>query len=279
MDQFSVSNMEQIFARLVDLGTVFGVKLLAAIVVLVLGRWVAMVLRNFLEKSMRRTDVDETLISFTANLAYIALFAFVIIAALAQLGIQTTSFIAILGAAGLAIGLALQGSLANFAAGVLMLLFKPFKVGDYIEGGSTAGTVKEIQIFNTILLTPDNKTVIVPNAKMTGDKIVNYAAQGTRRVDMVFGISYDSDIDKAKQILHELLKNDSRILPDPAPMVVVLELADSSVNIACRPWVNASDYWTFYFDMMEGVKKQFDANGISIPFPQRDVHMYQEQAA
>ncbi|MCF8111883.1 MAG: mechanosensitive ion channel [Desulfobacteraceae bacterium] len=271
--------MEQIFARLVDLGTVFGVKLLAAIVVLVLGRWVAMVLRNFLEKSMRRTDVDETLISFTANLAYIALFAFVIIAALAQLGIQTTSFIAILGAAGLAIGLALQGSLANFAAGVLMLLFKPFKVGDYIEGGSTAGTVKEIQIFNTILLTPDNKTVIVPNAKMTGDKIVNYAAQGTRRVDMVFGISYDSDIDKAKQILHELLKNDSRILPDPAPMVVVLELADSSVNIACRPWVNASDYWTFYFDMMEGVKKQFDANGISIPFPQRDVHMYQEQAA
>ncbi|MFP4451833.1 MAG: mechanosensitive ion channel family protein [Desulfobacterales bacterium] len=278
MDRFSVSNMEQIFARLTDLGTVFGVKLLAAVVVLVLGRWVAIMLRNFLEKSMRRTNVDETLISFSANLAYIALFVFVIIAALAQLGIQTTSFIAILGAAGLAIGLALQGSLANFAAGVLMLLFKPFKVGDYIEGGSTAGTVKEIQIFNTILLTPDNKTVIVPNAQMTGDKIVNYATQGTRRVDMVFGISYDSDIDRAKQVLHELLNNDSRILSEPAPMVVVLELADSSVNIACRPWVNASDYWNFYFDMTEAVKKQFDANGISIPFPQRDVHMYQKQA-
>ncbi|MFW6272115.1 MAG: mechanosensitive ion channel family protein [Desulfosalsimonas sp.] len=278
MDRFSVSNMEQIFARLTDLGTVFGVKLLAAVVVLVLGRWVAIMLRNFLEKSMRRTNVDETLISFSANLAYIALFVFVIIAALAQLGIQTTSFIAILGAAGLAIGLALQGSLANFAAGVLMLLFKPFKVGDYIEGGSTAGTVKEIQIFNTILLTPDNKTVIVPNAQMTGDKIVNYAAQGTRRVDMVFGISYDSDIDRAKQVLHELLNNDSRILSEPAPMVVVLELADSSVNIACRPWVNASEYWNFYFDMTEAVKKQFDANGISIPFPQRDVHMYQKQA-
>ncbi len=275
MNDFTVSGLEQMFARLMDMGVVFGMKLLAAIVVFVLGRWVAILLRNFIEKSMRRTNVDETLISFTANLSYIALFAFVIIAALSQLGIQTTSFIAVLGAAGLAIGLALQGSLANFAAGVLMLLFRPFKVNDYIEGGGTAGTVKEIEIFNTILLTPDNKTVIVPNAKMTGDKIVNYAKQGTRRVDMVFGIAYDSDIDKAKQILWDLLKNDSRILPDPEPMVVVLELADSSVNIACRPWVNAGDYWNFYFEMTEAVKKQFDANGISIPFPQRDVHLYQ----
>jgi len=275
MNDFTVSGLEQMLARLMDLGVVFGMKLLAAIVVLVLGRWVAILLRNFIEKSMRRTNVDETLISFTANLAYIALFAFVIIAALAQLGIQTTSFIAVLGAAGLAIGLALQGSLANFAAGVLMLLFRPFKVNDYIEGGGTAGTVKEIEIFNTILLTPDNKTVIVPNAKMTSDKIVNYAKQGTRRVDMVFGIAYDSDIDKAKQILWDLLKNDSRILPDPEPMVVVLELADSSVKIACRPWVNAGDYWSFYFEMTEAVKKQFDASGISIPFPQRDVHLYQ----
>ncbi|MFW5908133.1 MAG: mechanosensitive ion channel family protein [Desulfosalsimonas sp.] len=279
MDQFSVGSLEQIYTRLIELGTVFGIKLLAAIVVLVLGRWVALVLRNFLEKTMRRTDVDETLISFTANLAYIALFAFVIIAALAQLGIQTTSFIAILGAAGLAVGLALQGSLSNFAAGVLMLLFKPFKVGDYIEGGGTAGTVKEIQIFNTILLTPDNKTVIVPNAKMTGDKIVNYGAQGTRRVDMVFGISYESDIDKAKNILRELLEKDERILREPAPVIAVLELADSSVNIACRPWVNAADYWSFYFDMTENVKKQFDAGGIIIPFPQRDIHMYSEKAA
>lgn len=279
MEQFSMSGLEQIMARLMDLGLIFGMKILAALAVFVLGRWVAIFLRNLLEKSMRRTKVDETLITFTTNLTYIALFAFVVIAALAQLGIQTTSFIALLGAAGLAIGLALQGSLANFAAGVLMILFRPFKVGDYIEGGGTAGTVKEIQIFNTILLTPDNKTVIVPNATMTGDKIVNYASQGTRRVDMVFGIAYDSDIDKAKNILWDLLKNDSRILSAPEPVIAVLELADSSVNIACRPWVNAGDYWTFYFDMTENVKKQFDANGISIPFPQRDVHMYQQKAA
>ena len=278
MDQLSVSNLEQIIDKITELGTVFGVKLLAAIVVFVLGRWLAIFLRNFLEKAMKRTDVDPTLISFSTNLAYVAMFAFVLIAALAQLGIQTTSFIAILGAAGLAIGLALQGSLANFAAGVLMLLFRPFKVDDYIEGGGTAGTVKEIQIFNTILLSPDNKTIIVPNSSMTGNNIVNYARQGTRRVDMVFGIAYDSAIDAAKDILWDILKNDSRVLPAPEPKVAVLELADSSVNIACRPWVNAADYWDFYFDMMETVKKRFDEGGITIPFPQRDVHVYGSEA-
>jgi len=278
MDQITVSNLEQIIDKITELGTVFGVKLLAAIVVFVLGRWLAMFLRNFLEKAMKRTDVDPTLISFSTNLAYVAMFAFVLIAALAQLGIQTTSFIAILGAAGLAIGLALQGSLANFAAGVLMLLFRPFKVDDYIEGGGTAGTVKEIQIFNTILLSPDNKTIIVPNSSMTGNNIINYARQGTRRVDMVFGIAYDSDIDTAKDILWDILKNDSRVLSEPEPKVAVLELADSSVNIVCRPWVNAADYWDFYFDMMETVKKRFDAGGITIPFPQRDVHVYGSEA-
>ena len=278
MDQLSVSNLEQIINKITELGTVFGVKLLAAIVVFVLGRWLAIFLRNFLEKTMKRTDVDPTLISFSTNLAYVAMFAFVLIAALAQLGIQTTSFIAILGAAGLAIGLALQGSLANFAAGVLMLLFRPFKVDDYIEGGGTAGTVQEIQIFNTILLSPDNKTIIVPNSSMTGNNIVNYARQGTRRVDMVFGIAYDSAIDAAKDILWDILKNDSRVLPAPEPKVAILELADSSVNIACRPWVNAADYWDFYFDMMEAVKKRFDEGGITIPFPQRDVHVYGSEA-
>ena len=277
MNAFDVSSLEQVIAKVTELGTIFGVKLLAAIVVFVLGRWLAIFLRNFLEKTMKRTDVDPTLIAFSTNLAYVAMFAFVIIAAMAQLGIQTTSFIAILGAAGLAIGLALQGSLANFAAGVLMLLFRPFKVDDYIEGGGTAGTVKEIQIFNTILISPDNKTIIVPNAKMTSDKIVNYAQQGTRRVDMTFGIAYDSDIDHAKNILWDILNNDPRILPEPKPMVVVLALADSSVNIACRPWLNAADYWDFYFDMMETVKKRFDAGGITIPFPQRDVHVYSSQ--
>ncbi len=274
MDSLNIDNLEQIIAKLTELGTVFGVKLLAAIVVFVLGRWIAIFLRNLLEKSMKRTDVDPTLISFSTNLAYVAMFAFVIIAAIAQLGIQTTSFIAILGAAGLAIGLALQGSLANFAAGVLMLLFRPFKVDDYIEGGGTAGTVKEIQIFNTILISPDNKTIIVPNAKMTSDKIVNYAQAGTRRVDMTFGIGYDADINAAKDILWDILKNEKRVLQDPEPKVAVIELADSSVNIVCRPWVKAADYWDFYFDMMETVKKRFDEGGITIPFPQRDVHVY-----
>ncbi len=275
MESLNIGNLEQIIAKVTELGTVFGLKLLAAIVVLVVGRWVAIVLRSFLEKSMMRTQVDQTLVSFTTNLAYIAMIAFVIIAALAQLGIQTTSFIAILGAAGLAIGLALQGSLANFAAGVLMLLFRPFRVDDYIEAGGTAGTVKEIQIFNTILVSPDNKTIIVPNAKMTGDKIVNYARQGTRRVDLVFGIGYDSDIDAAKTILWDILENDKRVLSAPEAKVAVLELADSSVNIACRPWVNAEDYWDFYFDALETVKKRFDAGNITIPFPQRDVHVYE----
>jgi small conductance mechanosensitive channel len=279
MEQFSLNGLEQMFAKVLDLGVVFGLKILAALAVFIIGRWVAIALRNFLERSMHKTKVDQTLITFTTNLAYIAMFAFVVIAALAQLGIQTTSFIAILGAAGLAIGLALQGSLSNFAAGVIMILFRPFKVGDYIEGGGTAGTVKEIQIFNTILVSPDNKTIIVPNAAMTSDKIVNYAAQGTRRVDMVFGIGYESDIDKAKEILWDLLKKDSRVMTVPEPMVVVSELADSSVNIACRPWVKADDYWTFYFDMNENVKKQFDANGISIPFPQRDVHIFEQKNA
>jgi small conductance mechanosensitive channel len=222
---------------------------------------------------MLRAKVDHTLISFTTNLVYFGLMAFVVIAALSKLGIQTTSFVAIIGAAGLAIGLALQGSLSNFAAGVILIMFRPFKSGDYIEGGGVAGSVKEIQIFTTILTTPDNKTIIVPNSKLTGDNIVNYATQGTRRLDMVFSIGYNDDIDKAKEVLNQIVKNDSRLLANPAPKIAVLEHADSSINIVCRPWVKADDYWDVYFDMMETVKKAFDKEGISIPFPQTDIHI------
>lgn len=264
-------------AKVYGLLTVYGLKVVAAIVIFIVGRWVALGLAKIIKRVMIRSKVDETLVSFVRNLSYVALLAFVIIAALNQLGIQTASFIAVLGAAGLAIGLALQGSLANFAAGVLMIIFKPFKVGDYIEGAGTAGTVEKIEIFTTQLKTPDNKTVIVPNSKITGDNIINYTVKGTRRVDLVFGIGYGDDIDKARSIIKEIIGKDERVMKEPEPMIVLSELADSSVNLTVRVWTTVNDYWPFYFDTTETVKKQFDAQGVSIPFPQRDVHIYEHK--
>ena len=257
-----------------ELLTVFGMRIITAIIILVVGRWAALAVAKLIKKAMSKSNVDPTLVSFVRNLTYVALLSFVIIAALNRLGIQTASFIAIIGAAGLAIGLALQGSLANFAAGVLMLIFKPFKVGDYIEGAGTAGTVENIEIFTTQLKTPDNKTIIIPNAKITGDNITNYTTKGTRRVDFVFGIGYGDDIDKARSILTGIIDADERVLKDPLPLIAVSELGDSSVNFAVRAWTSGKDYWPFYFDTTEKVKKQFDEQGISIPFPQRDVHIY-----
>ena len=263
-----------ILPKVYELLTVYGLRVVAAVAIFIIGRWVAKGIRKFIRNMMTRSNVDPTLISFVVNLAYVALLAFVIIAALNQLGIQTASFIAILGAAGLAIGLALQGSLSNFAAGVLMIIFRPFKVGDLIEGAGVTGAVEEIQIFNTQLKTPDNKTIIVPNSKLTADNIINYTAKGTRRVDMVFGIGYEDDIDKARGIILDVLTQDERVLEDPSAVVVLSELADSSVNFSARAWANADDYWNVYFDTTETVKKRFDAEDISIPFPQRDVHVY-----
>lgn len=269
--------MENLIEKVLELLTVYGLKVLAAIVVFIIGRWVAKGLRNLARRVMEKKGVDPTLISFVVNLTYIALLVFVIIAALGQLGIQTTSFIAIIGAAGLAIGLALQGSLSNFAAGFLMIIFRPFKVDDFIEGAGTAGTVEEIQIFTTTLKTPDNKTVIIPNASLTSGNIVNWTVKGTRRVDLVMGIGYEDDIDKARKIMEDVIATDERILKDPAPMIAVAELADSSVNFTVRPWAKAGDYWGVYFDLNEKIKKAFDAEGISIPFPQRDVHVYEHK--
>ena len=257
-----------------DLIALFGLKVLAAVVVFILGRWIAKLLKMLTQKLLDKSKVDPTLSSFIVHLTYIALLAFVILAALGQLGIQTTSFIAILGAAGLAVGLALQGSLANFAAGFLMIIFRPFNVGDYIEGAGVAGTVEEIQIFTTQIRTPDNKTIIIPNGKLTGDNIINWSMKGTRRIDMVFGVAYDDDIDKVKQTITDVIAQDDRILKDPPVKIGLLELADSSVNFAVRPWVNAADYWGVYFDITEKMKKRFDAEGITIPFPQRDFHIY-----
>ena len=253
----------------------FGLRMITAVLIFVVGRWVARLARNVIEKMMERSNVDVTLVPFVGNLIYISLLTFVILAALAQLGIQTTSFIAVIGAAGLAVGLALQGSLANFAAGVLMLIFRPFRVGDFIEGAGVSGVVEEIHIFTTQLRTLDNKTIIIPNAKITGDNITNYTKKEKRRVDLVVGVSYGDDIEKVKRVIWNVLDGDARVLKDPAPTVAVLELGESSVNFAVRPWVNTADYWNVYFDTTENLKKRFDAEGIHIPFPQRDVHIHQ----
>jgi small conductance mechanosensitive channel len=269
--------VEDTLQKIYDLVMLYGVKVIAAITIFIIGRWVAKGFRSVIHRLMDKKKIDPTITGFVGNLTYMGLLVFVIIAALGQLGIQTTSFIAILGAAGLAIGLALQGSLSNFAAGFLMIIFKPFKVGDYVEAAGVAGTVETIQIFTTTLNTPDNKTVIVPNSGVTGGNIVKGTAKGTRRADMVFGIGYDDDIDKAKQIIAEVLGKDDRILKDPPIKIAVSELADSSVNIVVRPWVSIENYWGVYFDAMENIKKAFDAAGISIPYPQRDVHLYEHK--
>lgn len=261
-------------SKIGELLAVYGLRVIAALAILVFGRWIAKGLCRLIKRLMNKSKVDDTLTHFVGSLSYVALLAFVIIAALNQLGIQTASFIAVLGAAGLAVGLALQGSLSNFAAGVLMIIFKPFKAGDFIEGAGVAGTVEEIQIFTTQLKTPDNKTIIVPNASMMNGVITNYSAKGTRRVDMAFGIGYGDDIDKARTLIREILSADQRILADPEPLVAVSELADSSVNFVVRAWTRADDYWNVYFDTTEAVKKRFDAEGVNIPFPQRDVHVY-----
>lgn len=257
---------------------VYGMKIIGAVAIFIIGRWIAKIIKKIIERVMKKSKVDPTLINFTSNLVYIGLLAFVVIAVLGKLGVQTTSFIAVVGAAGLAVGLALQGSLSNFAAGFLLIVFRPFKVTDFIEGAGVAGTVEKIEIFTTQLKTPDNKTIIIPNSKLTEDNIVNWTLKGTRRVDMVFGIGYNDEIDKARQVIAEVLEADNRILQDPAVTIAVSELADSSVNFVVRPWVKSSDYWGVYFDTIEKVKKRFDEDKISIPFPQRDVHVYEHKA-
>ncbi len=267
--------MQDIIAQIQEILAIYGIRVIAALAIFIIGRWVAKGVRNLLNRVMTRSKVDNTLISFICNISYVAMLAFIIVAALSQMGIQTTSLIAILGAASLAIGLALRGSLSNFAAGVLMIIFRPFKEGDLVEAGGTFGTVEWIQIFSTQLKTADNKTVIVPNGKIYSDNIINYSTKGTRRVDMIFGIGYDDDIDKARAVIREIIDSDQRVLKDQPIVVAVHELADSSVNFAVRVWTKSGDYWGFYWDTTEAVKKRFDAEGISIPYPQQDVHHYQ----
>jgi small conductance mechanosensitive channel len=252
----------------------YGVKLLLAIVIYVVGKWLAVKVADLLERGMSAKDVDHTVARFVRNISYYVMFAVVVVAALGQLGVQTTSFVAIIGAAGLAVGLALQGSLANFAAGVLLILFRPFKAGDFIEAGGAAGVVKEISIFSTIMTTGDNKQIIIANNTIMSGNITNYSALPERRVDMVVGVSYDADLSLVKKTLQELVDADERILKDPACTIAVAELADSSVNLVLRPWVKSADFWGVKFDLTEAIKVKFDELGIGIPYPQMDLHMH-----
>jgi len=252
----------------------WGIKLAIALVILIVGRMVAKIIVRLLGRMMSRAKLDTMLTTFLGNIIYTALLLVVVIAALDQIGVQTTSLLAILGAAGLAIGLALKDSLANFSSGVMLIIFRPFKVGDFIEAAGQAGIVEEVRIFSTIMKTGDNREITIPNSHIYSGPIINVTARPTRRIDMVFGIGYDDDIRKAKELIEAAFAADDRILKDPAPAVTMAELADSSVNFNVRPWVNSADYWAVHSDLLERIKLSFDANGISIPYPQQDVHMH-----
>lgn len=273
LTKVNMDTVQQVWTRIYAYLAEYGLKIVGALIIFLVGRWVARLLSKLAAAAMTRAKLDETLVRFIKDLCYIGLLVFVVIAALAKMGVQTASVIAVLGAAGLAVGLALQGSLANFAAGVLMLVFKPIRVGDYVEAGGTKGTAKQIGIFTTVLNSPDNVRIIVPNAQVMGGTISNYTVNGTRRMDMVIGVSYEDDLKKAKEVIKGVLATEERILPDPAPLVAVSALADSSVNFVVRPWVKGTDYWATYFDLTERIKVALDENGITIPFPQRDVHV------
>lgn len=255
-------------------GVDLGINVVIAIAIFYVGKMVISLVVRGLHKVMQRQEVDKTLETFVCNLVRMVLLVVVVIAAIGQIGIETTSFIAIFGAAGLAVGLALQGSLSNFAAGVLIVLFRPYRVGDFIEAAGINGSVEQVQILTTVLKTGDNKQVIVPNGQIMDSIITNYSANDTRRVDMVVGVSYDDDLDKVRDTIKELIAAEDRILDEPACTIAVSALADSSVNFVVRPWVKTPDYWGVMFDLTEAIKKRFDKDGITFPFPQQDVHLH-----
>ena len=257
----------------------WGIRLLAAVAIWLIGKWVAGKVTAALKRLMTRSGMDEMLVQFLGNILYTLLLIAVIIAALDHLGVQTTSLLAIFGAAGLAVGLALKDSLSNFSSGVMLILFRPFKAGDYIEAAGVAGTVEEVRIFSTLIKTPDNRQIIIPNGQIYGGTIINVSAKPTRRIDLVFGIGYGDDIKKAKELIAGIMEKDGRILKEPEAAIALGELGDNSVNLNVRPWVNSGDYWPVRADLLENVKLAFDANGISIPFPQRDVHLHEVKSA
>lgn len=252
-------------------------KLLVGLLIWIIGGRIIKFINKMVDKALEKRGADQSLKSFLKSLISILLKIILIIAVLGQFGVEVTSFIAILGAAGLAVGMALQGTLANFAGGVLVLLFKPYRIGDLIESQGVLGAVKDIQIFNTIMMSPENKTIIMPNGAIMNNHITNYSADGKIRVDTTVGIGYGEDMKKAKEVLLEMLKNDSRVLSDPSPTVAVSELADSSVNLVVRPWCDPAVYWDVYFDTLENAKNALDAAGIEIPFPQQDIHLISDK--
>jgi len=268
-DQLSADNLQ----NLIDTYVIpWGISGAQALIVFVVGKWLVKKMTGLVGKGLKSSNMDEMLVDFVQSLLSWALLLVVIIAALSQLGIDTTSLIALLGAAGLAIGLALKDSLSNFAAGVMLLVFRPFRIGDFVSVAGVDGSVEKIHVFTTTILTPDNKENIIPNSAVYGGVITNFSAKETRRVDMVFGIGYDDDIKKAKEVLMEIVSSHEKTLSDPEPLVAVSELADSSVNFTVRAWSNTADYWAVYFDCQEQVKLAFDEQGISIPYPQMDIH-------
>lgn len=264
--------MDNFMETLIAFAAGYGIKIVGAILLLIIGRMVATFARRLTRKLLSKKEVDPIIVSFVGSLVYYLILIFAVIGVLNNFGVQTASLIAVLGAAGFAIGLALQGSLANFAAGIMLLIFRPFKVGDYVEIAGTSGSVKETGLFTTVLTTPDNIKIMVPNGKVFGDIIKNVTAFDTRRVDLVVGIGYSSQIEKASTVLEGVLKADARVLEEPAPKIAVGELADSSVNLIVRPWVKTSDYWPVRLDLTRQIKEAFDENGIEIPFPQMVVH-------
>lgn len=269
-------NLDKVVAQITEIGLEYGPVLLGALVVWIMGSWIIKILSNSIAKLMDKRGVEATLKPFLKTLVSSLLKVMLIISVLGMLGIEMTSFIAILGAAGLAVGLALSGTLQNFAGGVMILLFKPFKTGDVIEAQGFIGSVKEIQIFNTILKTPDNKTIIIPNGGLSTSAMTNFSTEEKRRVDWTIGIGYGDDVEKAKLVIKQLCDADIRILKDPAVFIAVSELADSSVNFTVRAWVNAADFWAVYFEMNENVYKTFGQEGLNIPYPQMDVHLHKE---
>ena len=268
--------MENVVEQLVLFVTTYGLKIIGAVIILILGRIGAGIARSVVKKALETAKTDAAIVSFTGSMVYCLVLTFAVLAALAKFGVQTASFVAILGAAGFAIGFALQGSLANFAAGVLILVLRPFKTGDIIQGAGELGKVMDIQLFTTVLASPDNVKIMVPNGKLFGDIIRNISGYDTRRIDLVVGIGYTSNIQKAYDVMHNIMKEDARVLTDPEPQIAVSELADSSVNFVARPWVKTDDYWSVKFDLTRKIKEEFDENGIEIPFPQRVVHMMGE---
>ena len=278
MDETLIPDLGYDWNQLLDLlqtkGIDFGINVIIALAIFYFGKMFISLAVRGLRNVMRRQEVDKTLETFVTNLVRMVLLVVVVIAAIGQLGIETTSFIAIFGAAGLAVGLALQGSLSNFAAGVLIVLFRPYRVGDFVEAAGISGSVEKVQILTTVLKTGDNKQIIVPNGQIMDSIITNYSANDKRRVDMVVGVSYGDDLDKVRSTIEELVAADERILDEPACTIAVSALADSSVNFVVRPWVKTADYWGVMFDLTEAIKKRFDKEGISFPFPQRDVHLY-----